>query len=61
MRFKTFVGELEAAGWRNTLDAQYTNIKCMWRTMYPVVAELEDENEELYLDIQEYVDEQPPI
>jgi hypothetical protein len=61
MRFKTFLEELDAAGWQGVLDAQHTHIKYMWRNMYPAVAELEDENEELRLDLQEYVVRQPPI
>jgi hypothetical protein len=61
MRFETFLAALDAAGWQGVSDAQHTIIEIMWRNMYPVIAELEDENKRLYSDIQEYLDEQPKI
>jgi hypothetical protein len=61
MRFKTFLACLDDIGWEGVYDAQHTEIKKLWATMYPVIAELEEEIEELDAEVQMYVDAQPPI
>lgn len=61
MRFDDFVEALYTAGWLSTGDAQHTRIKELWKTLYPVVAELEDEVQELEADLHEYVANQPPL
>ena len=43
MRKDDFIEALEAAGWRPVLDAQHTEIEKLWRQLFPVVAGLEDE------------------
>jgi hypothetical protein len=45
MRFKDFVAALQEAGWKPTNDAQHTEIEKLWRKLWPVIAELEDEHE----------------
>ena len=47
MRFTNFIIELEKAGWQGTSDAQHKNIEYLHRKLFPVVAELENENVEL--------------
>ena len=42
MKFDDFIKALQDAGWKNTGDAQYSEIKKLWRKMFPVIAELED-------------------
>ena len=61
MKFNDFVTSLYDAGWLGTGDAQHTEIKKLWRAIFPVVADLEDEVQELKEEIEEYVDAQPPI
>jgi cell shape-determining protein MreC len=46
MRFDKFVDSLLEAGWLSSNDAQHTQIRKLWKKMYPTVAELEDELEE---------------
>ena len=43
MRFDDFVRALVESGWRDTNDAQHTNIKKLWEKMYPVLAQVEQE------------------
>lgn len=43
MKFNDFIEKLYSAGWADNTDAQHSNIEKLWREMYPVVAELEDE------------------
>ena len=43
MRFDDFVRALVESGWRDTNDAQHTNIKKLWEQMYPVLALVEQE------------------
>ena len=47
MRFTNFIIELEKAGWQAVSDAQHKNIECLHRMLFPVIAELENENVEL--------------
>lgn len=47
MKFEDFVNALMKHGWNSSNDAQHTEIYKFWKTLYPVVAELEDELEEL--------------
>ena len=46
MKFSDFVDALYSAGWRAPCDAQHTEIKKLWRNLFPSVAEIEDELEE---------------
>jgi hypothetical protein len=43
MRFDDFVKALMAAGWRPSLDAQHSEIRRMWETLWPVLAQVEKE------------------
>jgi len=43
MRFNYFVEALIESGWRPTLDAQHTEIKTLWKKMFPVLAQVEEE------------------
>lgn len=43
MRLTDFIDALHAAGWRSPLDAQHTEIEKLWRKLFPVIAELEDQ------------------
>jgi hypothetical protein len=43
MRFDDFLKALESAGWSATRDAQHEKIKELWRNLWPVLAELEQE------------------
>ena len=43
MKFDDFVKALEDAGWRPIGDAQHTEIEKLWRKLWQVIAELEDE------------------
>jgi hypothetical protein len=47
MKFEDFIKSIEDAGWQATCDAQHSNIENIWRTMFPVVAALQDEVDEL--------------
>jgi len=47
MKFDDFLDTLYEAGWRNTSDAQYTNIRVAWEKMFPVHAELSRVKDEL--------------
>lgn len=47
MRFTNFIIELEKAGWQAVSDAQHKNIEYLHRILFPVIAELENENVEL--------------
>ena len=62
MRKQDFIDALENAGWRSVHDAQHEQIDDLHRKIFPVVAELECEVEELVHDINEYINApQPPI
>ena len=39
MRFDDFVAALQAAGWRDTCDAQHSGIKLLWERMHPALAD----------------------
>jgi len=43
MRKQDFIDALYKAGWKSDGDAQWTNIEKLWRELFPVIAELEDE------------------
>jgi hypothetical protein len=43
MRFADFIDALIKSGWRAELDAQHTGVYKLWKKMFPVIAELEDE------------------
>ena len=47
MRFTDFIIELGKAGWQATGDAQHKNIEHLHRKLFPVIAQLENENVEL--------------
>lgn len=51
MRFTDFIKELDDAGWHGVGDAQHKNIEYLHRKLFPVIAELEDENASLSEDI----------
>ena len=51
MRFDDFVDEIRAAGWKNLNDAQHTGIRKVWEKLFPVIAEMENEIEELKREI----------
>jgi hypothetical protein len=61
MRLTDFVNELQNHGWEPVHDAQHREIEKLWRKMFPVVALLHDEINQLEKDIQEYVEAQPPV
>lgn len=46
MRFNDFVDALFKAGWRDDCDAQHTEVRKLWKRLFPTVAELEDELDE---------------
>lgn len=48
MRQQKFIDSLHDAGWQAVNDAQWDNIGKLWRELFPVVAELEDELDETY-------------
>lgn len=47
MKFDDFLDTLYEAGWHNTSDAQYTNIRAAWEKMFPIHAELSGMQEQL--------------
>ena len=47
MKFEDFLKALEDAGWDPRADAQHTRIFAMWRKLFPVIAELEEEVSDL--------------
>jgi len=47
MRFTNFIIELQRAGWQGSFDAQHKKIEYLHRKLFPVIAELENENIEL--------------
>ncbi len=48
MRAEDFIKELHKAGWDATNDAQHHGIMDLHKKLFPVIAELEKENFELY-------------
>lgn len=52
MKFDDFIDALHDHGWRQNGDAQHTNIKKLWKKMFPLVSELEDNILELNKDIE---------
>ena len=53
MKLNDFKEELEKAGWSATSDAQHWGIEDMHKKLFPIIAELEKENFELYCQIPE--------
>ncbi len=53
MRLEDFKNAVEAAGWEATHDAQHHGIVDLHKKLFPVIAELENENFELYCQIPE--------
>jgi hypothetical protein len=51
MRSQQFIDALNEAGWRPTHDAQHDQIIELWAKLFPTVAELELEIEDLNTDI----------
>lgn len=47
MKLEDFIDALYKAGWQATTDAQHEKIEKMWRNLFPVVAELEDDLHDL--------------
>lgn len=47
MKFNDFVDAVREAGWRNVNDAQHTGLKKLHKKLFPVVAELESDMEDL--------------
>lgn len=47
VRLENFIDELYKAGWQDTGDAKHVNIKYLHKQLFPVVAELEEEINEL--------------
>jgi hypothetical protein len=48
MKFDDFVDSLYEAGWRNPNDAQCTNIRALWKKLFPAYAELDEMRQQLY-------------
>ncbi len=53
MRLDDFKDALMAAGWYPTGDAQHYGIEDLHKKLFPLVAELEKENFELYCQVSE--------
>lgn len=51
MKLDDFITKMYDSGWLATHDAQHSKIEALWRELFPVVAELEDELEQLKLDM----------
>ncbi len=47
MRFQDFVDAMHKAGWRSINDAQHDGIRKLWRELFPVIARLEDDLNEI--------------
>lgn len=47
MKFDDFLRALELSGWEGVHDAQYSQIKKLHETLWPVIARLEDDVFEL--------------
>lgn len=43
MRFEKFISALQKHGWVSRNDAQHTEIYKFWKTLYPALAECEEE------------------
>lgn len=52
MKKDELIKRLYDAGWDSPSDAQHTGIDKLWRELFPVVAELEDELEGAYMEIE---------
>jgi hypothetical protein len=61
MRKQDFIDALQKAGWVSINDAQWTEIEKLWRELWPVIAELEDDLEDAELIISEYAEGQVGI
>ena len=60
MKFDDFVNALYDAGWGSSSDAQHSRIKELWRKLWPVIADLEEENnvmDSTLMSIARYADE----
>ena len=60
MKFDDFVNALYDAGWKSPCDAQHLRIKELWRKLWPVIADLEAENnimDSTLVSIASYADE----
>lgn len=44
MKLYMFIEAIKKCGWKDTGDAQHENIEKLHRVLFPVIAELEDEN-----------------
>lgn len=53
MRLEDFIKELHEAGWDATNDDQHHGIEDFHKKLFPVVAELEKENFDLYCQVSE--------
>jgi hypothetical protein len=51
MELDEFIQSLNNCGWRSTHDAQHTEIEVLWRKLWPCVAMLSDELEEIRQDM----------
>lgn len=49
MKFEQFVNKLQAAGWKDTGDAQHDGIYKLWKELFPLHAKIEDLEE--YIEI----------
>lgn len=47
MEYEAFIDALLWAGWHGVNDAQHTKIKELWAKMFPVIAKLTEEYEDL--------------
>ncbi len=54
MRFHDFIDALYECGWKAPNDAQHENIKELWRKLFPIIAELEEEVADLEHTVEEY-------
>jgi len=43
MKLEDFIDALNEAGWQATTDAQHEKIEKLWRKLFPLAAELEDD------------------
>jgi len=60
MKLEDFRSALNEAGWDEVGDAQHHGIEDLHKKLFPVVAELEAENFELYCQIEEFFESIKP-
>lgn len=53
MRLEDFKNALNKAGWNDVADAQHRGIEDLHKELFPIIAELEKENFELYYQVSE--------